>query len=316
MLQASTPPAIDLLSEFLFPVVNTPAGVVEFGDVSMTGVRRSFDWAGHAAAMIGSLGSEALPLRALSALSDLVDFEHTGIFLFRSRQRPRDLLARQTGRAFHRTYCEETFLLDPFYIGAQRCPAGVFRMPDLDASYRRYLDRYEMGPRLTDVLPHRTASTAGSSGHLAEEIGFLLPVGAGRVVHIALIRSTAMSCFGEDEVSSLRSLAPVLQAAFESHFRWRPGVDHPESDADRETAGAPPDPVVGRLTPREIEIVEMILNGLTTVQIAARLSIAAGTVKVHRKNIYRKLSVGSREELMLLSRRRAGRSDSINGRRS
>ncbi len=34
----------------------------------------------------------------------------------------------------------------------------------------------------------------------------------------------------------------------------------------------------------------------------ARLSIADGTVKVHRKNIYRKLHVGSRGELLSLCR--------------
>ncbi len=272
----------------------------------MTGVECPFDWASHAAAMIGSLGSEELPLRALTALSDLVDFEHTGVFLFRGQQRPRDLLTRQTGSAFHLTYCQETYRLDPFYMGAQRSTVGVFRMPELDASYPRYLDRYEMGPRLTDVLPHRMPRVAGCSGQLREEVGFLLPIGAGRVIHIALIRSTAMTPFCEQEVERLKAIAPVLQAAFENHFRWLRDADHHEPDGGPAICRCLPDWSAARLTAREVEIVEQILIGLATEQIAARLAIAVGTVKVHRKNIYRKLAISSREELISLCQLREG----------
>ncbi len=62
-----------------------------------------FDWARHAARLIGGIGGDDLCLRALDALDELVAFEHTGVFLFNRRRRPRDLLARRTAGAFHRT---------------------------------------------------------------------------------------------------------------------------------------------------------------------------------------------------------------------
>jgi DNA-binding NarL/FixJ family response regulator len=53
------------------------------------------------------------------------------------------------------------------------------------------------------------------------------------------------------------------------------------------------------LTPRELEIVRMVAQGLRNKVIAERLSISEGTVKVHLHNIYEKLGVDGRLELVL-----------------
>jgi DNA-binding NarL/FixJ family response regulator len=55
------------------------------------------------------------------------------------------------------------------------------------------------------------------------------------------------------------------------------------------------------LTPREIEIVRMIAQGLRNKVIAERLSISEGTVKIHLHNIYEKLGVDGRLALMLFA---------------
>jgi RNA polymerase sigma factor (sigma-70 family) len=56
------------------------------------------------------------------------------------------------------------------------------------------------------------------------------------------------------------------------------------------------------LTPREIEIVRMVAQGLRNRVIAERLSISEGTVKVHLHNIYEKFRVDGRLELLLSAR--------------
>jgi DNA-binding NarL/FixJ family response regulator len=61
--------------------------------------------------------------------------------------------------------------------------------------------------------------------------------------------------------------------------------------AKREAAGA--------LTPREIEIVQLVAQGLRNKVIADRLSISEGTVKIHLHNIYEKIGVDGRLELVL-----------------
>jgi len=58
------------------------------------------------------------------------------------------------------------------------------------------------------------------------------------------------------------------------------------------------------LTPREIEIVRMVAEGLRNRVIATRLSISEGTVKVHLHNIYDKLGVDGRLELTLVAQQK------------
>jgi DNA-binding NarL/FixJ family response regulator len=55
------------------------------------------------------------------------------------------------------------------------------------------------------------------------------------------------------------------------------------------------------LTPRELEIVRMIAQGLRNKAVAERLSISEGTVKIHLHNIYEKLGVDGRLELVLFA---------------
>jgi DNA-binding NarL/FixJ family response regulator len=56
------------------------------------------------------------------------------------------------------------------------------------------------------------------------------------------------------------------------------------------------------LSPREIEVVRLVARGLRNKEIAQRLSITEGTVKVHLHNIYEKLHVDGRTALALHAR--------------
>jgi DNA-binding NarL/FixJ family response regulator len=57
------------------------------------------------------------------------------------------------------------------------------------------------------------------------------------------------------------------------------------------------------LTQRETEIVRLAIKGISTKEIAARLAVRQGTVKVHLHNIYDKLQVDGRLGLILFARR-------------
>lgn len=53
------------------------------------------------------------------------------------------------------------------------------------------------------------------------------------------------------------------------------------------------------MSPRELEIAELVCRGLTNDQIATSLAISCGTVKVHLRNIYRKIRVKSKLAMFL-----------------
>ena len=68
------------------------------------------------------------------------------------------------------------------------------------------------------------------------------------------------------------------------------------------TAGTVPRRVTRQLTPRESEIAQMAALGVSTREIADRLAVTRGTVKIHLHSIYGKLSVGGRLGLVLFAR--------------
>ena len=51
------------------------------------------------------------------------------------------------------------------------------------------------------------------------------------------------------------------------------------------------------LTPTEARVVELVTEGLTNPQIAEKMFIASGTVKVHLSHVFAKLGVSTRTEL-------------------
>ena len=60
----------------------------------------------------------------------------------------------------------------------------------------------------------------------------------------------------------------------------------------------------GPLTPREIEILRMLAEGLANKQIAARLGISEHTVKFHIASVYGKLGASSRTEAVRIGAQR------------
>ena len=58
------------------------------------------------------------------------------------------------------------------------------------------------------------------------------------------------------------------------------------------------------LTPREIEILRLAAKGMSNRQIAHRLTLKEGTVKMHLHHIYEKLGIDGRVELTLYAQKR------------
>lgn len=66
-----------------------------------------------------------------------------------------------------------------------------------------------------------------------------------------------------------------------------------EMEALKERASRP---AAGLLTPRELEVVRLLAEGLSARQIGRRLALSERTVNTHVANVYRKLGVSNRVE--------------------
>ena len=81
-----------------------------------------------------------------------------------------------------------------------------------------------------------------------------------------------------------------------------PAIVHHQPDA-RQTLGEPLiKPLIEPLSKRELEVVKLLAQGLSNAQIAQKLYLSAGTVKVHTRNIYGKLGVNSRTQAIAQAR--------------
>jgi DNA-binding NarL/FixJ family response regulator len=74
-------------------------------------------------------------------------------------------------------------------------------------------------------------------------------------------------------------------------------------------AGQPPDPAdtpdeVVWLSERETEVLKLVAHGYVNKEIAAKLGISPATVSTHIKNLYRKLSVHSRVQVVRIAQER------------
>jgi len=58
------------------------------------------------------------------------------------------------------------------------------------------------------------------------------------------------------------------------------------------------------LTPRETEVMRCVAGGLSNQQIAEKLIVREGTIKIHVHNIYRKLGITNRVDLTLYAQKR------------
>jgi DNA-binding CsgD family transcriptional regulator len=58
------------------------------------------------------------------------------------------------------------------------------------------------------------------------------------------------------------------------------------------------------LTPTELEVVKLVVKGLTNPEIGERLFIGRGTVKTHLAHVFTKLGLGTRSELAAEATRR------------
>src|SRR5262249_5181274 len=68
------------------------------------------------------------------------------------------------------------------------------------------------------------------------------------------------------------------------------------------TPGAPQQQLIEPLSGREIEVLQLLAQGLSNIELAQELVIAVGTVKRHLSNIFLKLNVQSRTQAIARAR--------------
>ena len=230
-------------------------------------------------------------LQAVAAwLRRLSIADHFVLFIYEGSYRPLSLFDTFTDEQrciFIDEYQTGPYLLDPFYLASQPSqPEGVYSMRQLAP------DQFYNSEYFRTYYHHLG---------LCEEVGFFINLGPDTHAVLSLMRRRGRTRFYDDEIRQLESAVPVVSAAVRAAWEAsRQVAVRPLDDHDHLVQEAFANFGRGLLTERECEVVRLLLQGHSSQSIAQKLRISPATVKVHRKNLYEKLRIGSQSELLAL----------------
>lgn len=248
------------------------------------------DWLARTGRLIDAIGQDAFSSVLSAGLREIAPFDYTVIFGYLGSERPLDLyddFPPETRRVFVEDYQEGPYLLDPFFLACMNgTPPGLWRLREIAP------DRFRQG----EYFRNYYVQTG-----LAEEVCYLVYLEDKTSLAISLMRRRKAFTLGE--VAALKAVWPVVDAASRRHWQGLSsrfcgssamGSQHILADTIAQAFDAIGE---GVLTARERQVVEYTLKGHSADSIGEILEISPGTVRIHRRNIYAKLRIGSQGEL-------------------
>ncbi|WP_181161098.1 helix-turn-helix transcriptional regulator [Labrys okinawensis] len=240
-------------------------------------------WNHLLAQAVDAIGSPGFPAALQGVLRLIAPFEMMNGFRYTPDGRahdlhnPSDLVDRGI---IVEQYLAGAYVLDPFYDAVRgNGAASLIVMQDLAPDHFRLSEYYRV---------HYAATT------IRDEIGFVLDLGDGHVGVLSISRLGASPPCRRRQIEQFGDVAQLVCRLAERHWRTaRP--PSPSGEALPSAAIAHP-----LLTPREREIVALILKGHSSLSIGAVLSLSPETIKVHRRHIYAKLKISSQGQLFRL----------------
>lgn len=253
------------------------------------------EWFAALGKLLSQVGDEDFPDSFGATVGLLSPFDYTVSFAYSGPGMPVCLHHTFASEQFDihvREYEIGPYLLDPFYKAtANGIRSGLYRLADLapDQFYKsEYYKSYyvQTGP--------------------VDEVAFFTPGKDNWRIVTSLMRAPGRPAFTAHDLRTLRTVEPLLRRIAEAHWRTDERLkpaSHVEDEKEvlRRTVqealqlrGMP------ALTPRELDVVGLVLEGHSSESIADLLGISAGTVRIHRKNIYTKMRISSQRELFAI----------------
>lgn len=257
----------------------------------MNDISQLSKWNRDLSRAISALGSDQFFPSLIDAIRGQVAIEYPQIWLYHRDLPPQVLYHEIPAPAVASqvdTYLDGPYREDPFYQASMNQPRSKF--------YR--LSRVTAG-KLRESQYYRDYYAA--TGTVDEAI-YLSRLRAGNVINLCMMRLPKQGEFSEQEYETLYLLAEPVSELIKSHSEHdtfavkhliQPGINH-QIDLAFRTFGS------SLLSPREKDVLELMLRGYGTDISATRLGIALETVRRHRKSIYRKLDVSSQTDLFSL----------------
>lgn len=243
------------------------------------------------ATMVEAIGSPDWFDTVLNVLGKVCAVDSGGAMLFHRHQQPRRILHRFNPQ--ERSLPEDAFLsgpyvLDPNYqLFLQGCPSGVYWLRDIAPD---------------DFYDSEYYRVFYSQIGLSDSVDLLWRINEDTALNIFIERSIRHTPFQATDLLAIRTLAPIIIAATAKHHALTAAAAERHSDrlTHRKVQSTVENFASSLLTQRERQVLFYMISGYSSALTAQRLKTTEGTIKIHRKNIHRKLDIGSQAELFSL----------------
>ncbi len=236
--------------------------------------------------IISRLGEDPFVSDLISLLKEVVSFDSSLIMAYPGEGQLRivhdDLMSRDR-KVFNTKYREGLWAMSPLYLRACSGFRGPFHIRDMAPKSFKQSNFYK-----------HYWSKSGT----IDQFAYISQLPGGTPLVLSLERSAALRAYNNNEIRRLKSCSEVIVALMEKH--WQEGLNSIVSSKHLLQIG--PETLLDRfstphLTPREKEVLELLLKGLSNKLIGRELGISHETVKVYCKNLYAKTGVAGRPEI-------------------
>ena len=242
--------------------------------------------------VINTLNSGQFEDRLSKWLSASVKHDNFVVIAYFQERPPKSLYSRaKESRVlanFESTYVSGAYLVDPYHaLHINKSPQGLYRLndiaPDQFGRNRYYREYYQ-------------------STTMVDEIAYVAYPAEGVSVHVCLGRdSTSGLRFTVRELVAADAIAPIVNAMSKRHWSDLNSTGKfDETQIVKAVITKTEQQHQIKLSPRQAQVALMILRGHSSVSIGLQLEISPQTVKVFRKQLYKKCRISSQAELFNL----------------
>ncbi|MEP5764327.1 MAG: LuxR C-terminal-related transcriptional regulator [Halieaceae bacterium] len=241
-------------------------------------------------AAIAALGSADFGHALLAFVRAVVDFNSAVLMAYPDDAKLlvlHDELDASDRLPFDGPYRNGLYLLSPLYIESHAGRRGYFHISEIAPEGFTDSEYYEL-----------YYSTNGC----IDQVAFLVESGNGTPVALSLERTEQLPTFSDAEKAKLAGLTSLVDTLIRQQHWPDAQIDTPVAPLDMHAHMQQVMSLFGSstLTPRERDVVRLILRGYPSKSVARELDISTQTEQVHRKNIYQKLGISSHSELFTL----------------
>ncbi|NVK73311.1 MAG: hypothetical protein HWE24_07515 [Oceanospirillaceae bacterium] len=230
--------------------------------------------------LVPKIGSDDFPQLLIEVIKQFVPGDEMTLILFEDK--PEVLVSEkneQIGNQSIDMYLAGAYLLDPFYRASVELTQSQFFTYD---------ELVPDGFRQSEFYKQYLVKIG-----LEDECGYLIIFPGGQFLHLSIGHGKESSSrLNLSEQKLLETLTPLIDMLCQQH--WGEQLSKP---LNRQLDQALANFGSSKLTERECAVIRMVLQGYSPAAIAEKLFISPGTVRVHLRNSYKKLDIGSQVDL-------------------